>query len=227
MSNMERLWIVSTYNQDPSSVINRLDGRYIICNQGDPSFVPVIHREGACFIQSPHTGHNISDYLSYIVDNYENLPDVLGFIKGNVFPRHISEDVFVARSCLEGFVPIYSDDSAYVPHMHRFIPFKLLAQQVAPGYYLEIANDWYVKHRKVGRYFPRLRDLFIEFFKREPPNYITFVPGACMQVPSSNIRRWPLDVYQRLHEAVTYDFFPVEAFHLERSMLYFFEYPPV
>lgn len=227
MSIKERLWIVSNYNQDPSAVIARLNAPYLICNQGDPLHVPLIYQQEGSFRSSPHTGHNISDYLEYIVDNYDHLPDSLGFAKGNLFPRHITEEVFVARQTLEGFIPLYSDDAAYRSQTHKLMPFQLFAQQIAPGCYLEITNNWYVKRRKPGQHFPRLQDLFAHFFKRELPRYIPFVPGACMIVPAINIRRWPRDTYQRLYEAVTYDFFPVEAFHAERSLLYFFEFPPV
>lgn len=222
---MDRLWIVSNYNQDPSTVIAKLTAPYLICNQGDPTNVPQLYREGTGFKQTRHTGHNISDYLEFIIDNYNNLPDSLGFAKGNIFPRHINEDVFIQRQQLDGFVPLYSDHKTYRNQNHRLWRFQLVAQQIAPGYYLEKTNDWYTKHRKPGRYFPRMHDLFAYFFTRKTPHYIPFVPGACMIVPASNVKQWPIETYQRLLEAVTYDFFPVEAFHVERSMLYFFHFP--
>ena len=225
MATIDRLWIVSNYNQDPSSVIARLDAPYLICNQGDLVHVPKKYRNDSCFKQGKHSGHNISDYLEYIINNYCNLPDSLGLAKGNIFPRHISENTFIKRQALSGFVPLYSDTTTYRRQNHRVLPFQLVTQQVAPGYLLEISNNWYIKHRKLGKHFPRLNDLFIHFFKRDPPRYIPFVPGGCMIVPASNIQRWPIETYQKLHEAVTYEFFPVEAFHVERSMLYFFSFP--
>ena len=38
--NIERVWVVSTYNQDPSDVIADLVGDWVIYNQGDPARVP-------------------------------------------------------------------------------------------------------------------------------------------------------------------------------------------
>lgn len=222
---MNRLWLVSNYNQDPSAVIARLTAPYLICNQGDVSYIPTHLQKTGSLISSPHTGHNISDYLEYIIENYSNLPDSLGFAKGNLFPRHITEEAFLARQPLDGFVPLYSETETYKAQFHWFFPFRMVAQQVAPGYYLGIANDWYAKHRKPGKYFPKLNHLFGHFFRRDPPRFIPFVPGACMIVPAYKIQRWPLDTYKMLYDAVTYDFFPVEAFHVERSMLYFFDFP--
>lgn len=225
MPKNNRLWIVSNYNQDPSAVISKLTAPYLICNQGEASYIPESLQQADSFVPSRHTGHNISDYLEFIINNYKNLPDSLGFAKGNLFPRHITEEAFVDRQGLDGFVPLYSDEETYRPQSKRLRPFSLAAQQVAPGYYLEIANNWYAKHRKPGRHFPKLNDLFVYFFRREVPRYVPFVPGACMIVPANKIERWPLDTYKQLYDAVTYDFFPVEAFHVERSMLYFFDFP--
>lgn len=223
MSDFDRLWIVSNYNQDPTAVVSRLNAPFIICNQGDPSDVPEVYWKAAR--QTLHTGHNISDYLKFIVENYDNLPDSVGFVKGNIFPRHIDERLFLQRQTLCGFVPLYSDHGTYRRKGHRVLPFHLVAQQIAPGYYLEVANNWYKRQRKPGKRFALLSDLFTSFFSREVPQYVLFVPGACMIVPAANIRRWPIETYQQLYEAVTYDFFPVEAFHVERSMLYFFHFP--
>ena len=220
----DRLWLISNYNFDPSAVILKLSDPYIIYNQGNESVVPDILRLKESFIQSRHTGHNLSDYLEYIIQNYKNLPDSLGMAKGNIFPRHIIETVFIERQLQNGFVPLYSDNSTYVPSYHWLLKF-FIAQQTAPGYFLEITNNWYARRKKVGKFYPEINDMFEYFFHRSSPRYITFVPGACMIVPASNIQRWPIEVYEKLYEAVTYDFFPVEAYHLERCMLHFFSFP--
>jgi hypothetical protein len=224
-NNRNRLWIVSCYNQDPTELVSKLKSPYMIFNQGDISRIPSSMKNEFSFTSTLHTGHNLSDYLHYIINNYNNLPDSLGFAKGNLWPRHISVDIFLKRQDLEGFVPLYSDETTVLPINHRFWRFKLIAQQTSPGYFSEITNNWYVAKRKPGLFYPKLHDFFEEFLGRKPPNYITFVPGGCMIVPASKIKAWPLDVYKRLYEAVSYDFFPVEAFHLERSMLYFFDFP--
>lgn len=207
-------------------VIGRLNGPYVLCQQGDATKVPP-ELKGDCFRPTVNTGHNLSDYLKFIIDNYENLPEELGFIKGNVFPRHIEESIFIERIKSRGFIPLYGERKTYIEQRHRLFRFLFVGQQIAPGYYLEITNDWYISKKKPGRYFPTLRSMFEKFIKQPLPKYILFVPGACMVVPRDNILRWPLDVYKELHESVTYEFFPVEAYHLERCMLYFFCFPTI
>ena len=39
------------------------------------------------YIKSPNVGENIYDIFRYIIEYYENLPDISIFIKGNLFSR--------------------------------------------------------------------------------------------------------------------------------------------
>ena len=39
-------------------------------------------------------GYNIYDYLTFIINNYECLPEVIVFIKGNILDRHVSREYF-------------------------------------------------------------------------------------------------------------------------------------
>lgn len=204
-------------------MLERLDSPFVLFQQGDTTKVP--HKlRGDELCQSVHTGHNLSDYLQFIIENYQSLPEEIGFIKGNVFPRHIEESVFIERIQMKGFIPLYSDSKTYRERRSRL---RFAAQQIAPGYYLEVANDWYVSKRPRGSYFPTLRSMFERLMSQPLPKYILFVPGACMVVPKDNILRRSVRVYKELYEAVSYDFFPVEAWHLERCLLYLFCFPTV
>lgn len=223
---MSRIYIVSNYNYDPTEVIESLNDDYILCQQGDDSKVPNAFKNQLNFKMTKHTGHNLSDYLQYIIENYDNLPDEVGFIKGNIFPRHIEKDLFLSRIKQSGFVPLYSDLATYKPQYgkrKRIFNF-FVAQQIAPGIYLEITNDWYISSRQKGKYYPTLQALFSKITNRILPQYIPFVPGACMIVQRKNILRYDVEFYKELYESVTYDFFPVEAYHAERCMLYLFYY---
>lgn len=219
---LDRHWIVSTFNQDPSAVVSDLDGSYEIYNQGEADAVPENLCKDGLFRQSLHSGHNLSDYFQFIIENYDNLPGEVGFAKGNLFPRHISRDIFLKRKARKGFVPLYSDGATFAPNYGRLPRFRLVAQQISPGLYFEINNGWYRKTRAPGRYYDRLDDLFLHLFRRPPPHYDPFVPGGCMIVPAENIRRWPRDLFQHLHDVTTYTHFPVEAFHVERAMFHLF-----
>lgn len=214
-----RHWIVSNYRCDPSEVVNCLDGTYEIFHQSDMKCLPSrLHAEGCCRA-TLHSGHNLSDYFQFIIESYKNLPDEVGFAKGNIFPRHITKNVFIERLKRHGFVPLYGDTSTFSLKKKLLRP---IAQQVSPGLYMEINDGWYNKSRSLGKYYKTLDDLFLYLFGRVAPKYNVFVPGACMIVPADNITRWPLEIYEHLYEITTYTHFPVEAFHVERAMFVLF-----
>lgn len=216
--NIERVWVVSTYNQDPSDVIADLVGDWVIYNQGDPARVPATLKADKSFRQMQHTGHNLSDYLAFILENYDDLPAEVGLAKGNLFPRHISRDKFLDRQAEGGFQPLYGDTATFAPNFHKLFFWRLVSQQVMPGLYLEQNNNWYLKTRKRGKHYQTFDDLHRKIFDRSSPRYILFTPGACMLVPSAHILRWPKELYAHLYDIVSYTFFPVEAFHVERMM---------
>lgn len=222
---MEKCWVISNYNQDPSCLIGDIGSDYIVFNQGSIAAINRSIVDEKKIRVSMHSGHNISDYLEFIIENYDSLPNNLGFIKGNIVPRHISKILFDERLKLDGFVSYYGDEATYLPQRKKLIR-RYIAQQIAPGVYIEINNNWYIKTRSPGRFYRTLSDMYEKLFGRNSPEYIPFVPGACMSVPRSNVLRWDRDLYRHLYEAVTYDFFPVEAFHLERCLLSLWGFAP-
>jgi len=153
---MSRTYIISNYDYDPSDVIETLNDDYLLFQQGDASKVPNKLKKIDNYKITKHTGHNISDYLQYIIENYDKLPDEVGFIKGNIFPTHIEEEVFKSRIVKKGFVPLYSDENTYKQQLQGRIFKELCTQQIAPGVYLEIANGWYTNVKPEGMYYPTL-----------------------------------------------------------------------
>ena len=223
----DTFYIISNYNLNPTEILKFIQRDFILCHQGEHDMLELSLLNSRKLKRSLHTGHNLSDYLEFIIENYSDLPERLGFIKGNIIGRHIEEDVFKSRIKQNGFVSLYSDNKTFKPiysKAHHIIN-QFIAQQTAPGYFLEKTNNWYIKSRPTGKYFPKLEDMFKFIANRELPKFITFIPGACMLVPRENILRNDLDFYKKLLESVTYEFFPVEAYHLERCMLYLFYYP--
>lgn len=223
----ETFYIITNFESDPSLILSLISNQFIIYNKGNDEMIEQSLKNSDKFQNKPNTGHNLSDYLSFVIENYNDLPSRVGFLKGNLIGRHIEEEVFIERIKRGGFVSLYSDENTFKPiysKAHRLIN-QFIAQQIAPGFFLEKTNNWYIKSRPKGKLFPKLEDMYSFITGRELTKYITFIPGACMLVPRENILIHELDFYKKLLESVTYDFFPVEAYHLERCMLYVFCYP--
>lgn len=220
-----RHWVVNTYNVNPTNLVTTIGESYTLYNHGDKNFLPEPFASSAETLDRENVGHSLTNYFEFIINNYENLPDRIGLTKANVFPRHISKELFTSRLHQTGFISFYGEGLSFTPNYHRLYRRRLVAQQIFSGFYLEINNNWYCKTRKVGRFFPRLDDLFQYLYGRNAPRYQMFVPGACAVVEAVRVRQWGKDVYKRLFEATSYEFFPVEAFHVERAFLNLFMFP--
>ena len=218
MVNKKITWIISNYNYDPNQVINCIVGDIYLFNQGNAEFSK---NRKVKFMQTKHTGHNLSDYILFIIENYAHLPENLGFIKGNIFVRHIEKSEFQKRINDSGLIPLYSriegiNKVGYEPIYSKFFK-KLLMQQISPGIMIERNNNWYAKKWKTGKYHTKFDSFYQELFpNRSPLKFIPFVPGACMIVPREKILNRNLDFYKKIYKLCTYDFFPVEAYFLER-----------
>ncbi len=88
--------------------------------------------------------------------------------------------------------------------------------------YLEINNNWYIKHFKT-KFFRSFDKFMINFFENyKHKKYIRFSPGCNYIVPSENIYKYPKDLYYRLRSLVDYAPVVGEAHILERALYYIF-----
>ena len=89
--------------------------------------------------------------------------------------------------------------------------------------YLEINNNWYIKHYKFKffRSFDILMKSLFENYSHK--RYIRYSPGCNYIIPSANIYKYPKDLYLRLRSLVDYAPVVGEAFILERALYLIFK----
>ncbi len=200
--------VVSHYNNDISWIPDYTDN-YLIYDQSEiPKYPKGIDLKKV--IRSKHTGHNLSDNLTFIIDHYDNLPEVTVFAKGNIFPRH-STKAFFDRVVNNEFFTSIEDYSIHKPNWPTcfFGP---------DGGYCEINKSSYLRQNHPLKYFYDYND-FMKFCFKDPvtPRYTRFAPGANYIVPKANILKLPKIFYENLRLIVSYGDFPGEAYILERA----------
>lgn len=182
---------------------------YIIYNRSEDATIPeIIDRKKV--IKSPNVGYNLYDYFTFIIDNYDNLPDCTIFAKGNVFPRHVSREYFDRIINNNFFTPIEDHK------MHKtYWPICFFS---ADGGFCEINNSWYLKHHPT-KYFRSYND-FLKFCFKNPvlPLYTRFAPGANYIVPKENILKFPKIFYENLRSIISHCPLPGEAHIVERAL---------
>lgn len=148
-------------------------------------------------IKGNYYGYNVTDYLTYIIDFYDILPDHILFMKGNTIGRHVSEKTF--RSiCNNKFFTCVEDFK-----MHDLKQRSLkngFAMISCDGGWMERNNSWYLRHHKHPTKFFLSYNDFLSFCFENPvyPKYIRFPPGGCFIVSKYQILKYCLNFYKNL-----------------------------
>ena len=143
------------------------DVEFVIGNIADPiNAKKVIDRaiEKYNVIDVENTGHNITTYFSYFDEHYDNLPEVICLLKGNMIGRHCSREFFEQVYDNKTFTFLY-DEKQYWDRLSKYnenkekneIGTTFLAME---NVYVEKNNSWYVdspNHPK--KYFNDVDDL--------------------------------------------------------------------
>ncbi|MES3032185.1 MAG: DUF3431 domain-containing protein [Patescibacteria group bacterium] len=200
--------IVSNYNNDISWV-SEYTNNYLIYNKSEDAKIPV-NIDPKKIIKSENVGYNFYDYFTFIIDNYDNLPENIIFAKGNIFPRHVTQSYFEKVINNEYFTTI-EDYKAYTPKF----PISFISSD---GGFNEINNSWYLKHFET-RYFNNYND-FLKFIYKNPfiPKYIRFAPGGNYIVPKNQILKLPKIVYENMKLLISYCQLPGETHIIERAI---------
>lgn len=186
------------------------------------------------YLKTPNIGENIYDTLRFIIENYESLPDMSIFIKGNLFSRkknatfnhpkpgedyEIDENYYTTK---EKFIEALTTDK-FLP-IDKKHPTSLSSDGfVQPVEDINFHKNFEVEHRYFGHFHEIIDACFIDPPKRST---VRFAPGANYAVPKENILKYSKNFYEKLQSFISYEPRPeyvrttAESYLLER-MFYF------
>jgi hypothetical protein len=203
-------FVISNYNGDPSAVIG-YSKSYTLFDQSDlPSFSEQVQSKYPDTIHVPNCGHSLRNFFDFVVTNYSDLPPIVAFLKGNLIGRHVTKEYFEDRIGGEKYTPLFLD--------LNFKERPGVSYHILDGLILEVNNSWFVDQSRrpyVGSPNALLRLLY------EDPivsDWLVFAPGACYIVPRENLSHVPRSVYHALSWLSSYEYFPPEAYIIERIM---------
>lgn len=206
--------VISNYNADPSYLFELSDS-YTIYDQSDDrktqDSLKQLREEMNVEVHfTENLGHNLNNILDYIIDNYDQLPDKIAFLKGNIVPRHCSL-LFVSEAIKKGFyTQLWNQEEVNDRQNIQYV--------LSPGQFLEVNNSWFVWDAP-HKYFTSLNHLLdFLFADYRQAAFMNFAPGGNYLVEASRIRYNPKSLYQGLRVIIGYTWRPAEAFMLERIL---------
>jgi hypothetical protein len=170
-------------------------------------------------IKSPNVGSNPYDIGRYIFDHYDNLPDIMIHIKGNLLQKkYTTEERFIYALESNWFVPIDGGTlcDSYFP---QFVNDNWFAQPMEWEERIESEKSEEIKNMKV---YPRISNLkeFIQdlFVMDNTPKFLSFAPGANYAVPKNSILKYSKNFYKKMMYYTDYNNNPIESHWFERIL---------
>ena len=193
-------WIVSRYNQDIDYIKDYTDDVVLY----DRSEEPI---EGSIVV--PNIGTDWYDKFTYIIDNYDYLPNVALYTKANLF-KYITPEEFEGVKDNRTFTPLFTKHHEEKPGICGY---------GSDGMYEEINNQWYLGAHPTKHNVNKLMTL-LGIANQE---YVKFAPGSSYIVPKGNILKHSIDTYIHLKDVLEWDRYPGEGMIIERGMYNFWK----
>lgn len=189
-------WILSRYNHDVSYLPEYTED-YVMY---DRSEIPI---DDPRVIKVPNIGSDWYDKFTFIIDNYDNLPDVALYTKANIFKYITKEELGLIKDNAE-FTPILTKNHRVYEPICRY----------NNGMYEEINNYWYLKSHPT-RSEPLALAKFLGIADKD---YVQFAPGSSYIVPKETILKHPKKDYEYLRSLLDWSVYPGEAQIIERGI---------
>lgn len=227
MNKTKNFFVIHNFNTIPVELLELCEDYVIYDCSTNQEIKDKLHAMKLNVKDVENTGHNITSYFSFFDEYYDNLPEVICLLKGNMIGRHCSKEFLESVYDNKNFTFLY-DEKQY---WDRFSKFDAQQQKNEIGntflamenVYVEKNDSWYVEsenHPK--KYFNDVDDL-LRFIYKNPmiPQYCMFSPGACFIVRKEQILKHSKEFYRNLNKLMNYGVapnFPSEAHQVERIL---------
>lgn len=194
--------VLVNYNFTPTWLLTSgLD--YLIYDRSDgDSWLADFPKER--IIKTKNIGNVDYDKLSFLVENYDTLPDVFLWGKTNLF-KYISTEEYDEVKDNTTFTPLLTQ------HHKTYMPVCYYEN----GMYYEINDSWYL-HPHYSKYFNNWAEWAKEFCLPNLP-YIPFAPGGNYILTKATVHRHGKDMYESMKSTMEHAKLPGEAQLAERS----------
>nr|WP_297763127.1 DUF3431 domain-containing protein [uncultured Butyrivibrio sp.] len=225
MKKTDTFFLIHNYNTVPENLLEYCQDYLIIDASDDEKVIKELKDKNYKHIHVENTGHNLTSYFHFFIDNYDNLPEWIALLKGNIIGRHVTEDFFNRTYDNKWFTYLYQDPTTWERYKKGGDP-DSIASLVSEEGFIELNSSWYMRQSHSYRYFYDMDD-FMKFVYKNPviPRYCTFAPGGCYIIHKSQILKNSKTFYKNLNTLMEYRKeydFPAEAFLVERVLPWIF-----
>lgn len=199
--------VLVNYNHNPNDWWKKYGLDAIIYDRSDDGIDRTFDAEAV--YRTINYGDVDYDKLSYLIDNYDNLPDVFLWGKTNLF-KYVDKTSFRETLKKNDYTPLlkkdhqtYSDGLGVVCRYNGDI-------------YEERADSWFFNNPDLSSRTNSWGEWCDRFFLPRVP-FIPFAPGGNYILTKERVQRYGVDFYKDLRSTLPYAEHPAEAHACERS----------
>lgn len=189
-------YVVTHYGTHDLSWIYDNTDDFVIYNRTDEELPHSIERD--------NIGDADYDKLTYLIDNYYDLPEVFLWSKSNLF-KFITPEEFDEVKHNTDFTPLLTKNHKVYEPICRY----------NGEIYEEINNSWYLG-TVPAQYFASYNE-FARAYSLPTPDYLQFAPGGSYILTRERVHRYGKEFYEELAAMLPYCQNPGEAHFLERT----------
>lgn len=204
--------ILVNYNYDPTWLKDYPELEVTLYDRSDDGVERDLTQYGAV-IKTQNIGDVDYDKLGYLIEHYDNLPDVFLWGKSNLFKyadEKVFEGIYKTPLHVRPFSPLlkydhktYSDRLGVVCRYHNNI-------------YEERADSWFFNNPDLANRCPNWETWAIKF-RLPMTQFIPFAPGGNYILTKERVHRYSRDFYEEMRDTLPYAVHPAEAHAAERS----------
>jgi len=146
--------------------------------------------------------------LNYLINNYDNLPEVFLWGKTNLF-KYITPEEYEKVKDNQFFTPLLTMNHVCYSDRNGMVCYY------SAGMYCERNDSWYLNQLS-SKYFMSYGE-FAHEFQLPNPNYIPFAPGGNYILTKERVYKYGVDYYKKMASILPYAREPGEAQMTERS----------
>lgn len=201
--------LLVNYNFDPAWLKDYPELEVTMYDRSDDGVERNLTQYGEV-IQTPNRGDVDHDKLTWLIENYDNLPEVFLWSKTNLF-KFISNEEWDKVKNNKEFTPLLTQN-----HKTYSDQYGVVCKYVG-GIYNERNDSWYLNAGlDTSGAFSSWTD-WAQYIGLPSPRFLPFAPGGSYILTRERVHRYGRDTYEKMRDCLPYAQRPVEAHLCERS----------
>ena len=201
--------ILINHNYDPTWLKDYKNLVPVIYDRSDDGIERDITQYGPVY-KTQNTGDVDYDKLSYLVENYDRLPDVFLWGKTNLF-KYVDKEYLDEMLSKSDFAPLLKLD--HRTYSDQYGPVNYYQGNI----YCERADSWFFNAGGVDAKHFQNWEQWCRHFGLPLSGYIPFAPGGNYILTEKKVRKYSKDFYDEMRSFLPHSSRPAEAQCAERS----------